>query len=400
MPKTANEEILDAVIRHQIFLLRYSGTVRNRITSILNRTEEELARRIRDQLRANAGLTTPREWQRLQSLLAALDAIRLKGWKEAQTFLLDEMEQLAYHEPIVLQGLYTTPLPVYVNTVLPSTEFLKTVALSRPFEGRLLKDWADTMAREDIRRIHAAVQAGMVAGEDHATIARRVVGTARLKGADGVTEMTRAQVQTIVRTAVQHVANGSRDAFFDANKDILTEEQFVATLDSRTTPQCRALDGRTFEVGKGPRPPLHFNCRSLRIAAIDGTLLGDRPAKPTTERLLVLEYAQKNGLGDVKSREGLPRGTKGKFDEWKRGRIRQLVGPVPATSTYQAWLKKQSTAFQEEVLGVAKAKLFRKGGLALDKFVDINSGREFPLSELARKHAEAFRAAGLDPKSF
>lgn len=400
MEKTANEEILDAVIRHQIFLLRYSGTVRNRITGILNRTEEELARRIRDQPRANAGLTTPREWQRLQSLLAALDAIRLNGWKEAQKFLLDEMEQLAYHEPIVLQGLYTTPLPVYVNTVLPSTEFLKAVALSRPFEGRLLKDWADTMANEDIRRIHSAVQAGMVAGEDHATIARRVVGTARLKGADGVTELTRSQVQSIVRTAVQHVANGARDAFFDANRDILTEEQFVATLDSRTTPQCRALDGKKFEIGQGPRPPLHFNCRSLRVAAIDGTLLGDRPAKPTTERLLVIEYAQKNGLGDIKSREALPRGTKGEFDKWKRGRIRQLVGPVPATSTYQTWLKNQSAAFQEEVLGVAKAKLFRQGGLPLDKFVDLNSGREFPLSELAKKHAEAFRAAGLDPKSF
>lgn len=400
MEKTANEEILDAVIRHQIFLLRYSGTVRNRITGILNRTEEELARRIRDQPRANAGLTTPREWQRLQSLLAALDAIRLNGWKEAQKFLLDEMEQLAYHEPIVLQGLYTTPLPVYVNTVLPSTEFLKAVALSRPFEGRLLKDWADTMAKEDIRRIHSAVQAGMVAGEDHATIARRVVGTARLKGADGVTELTRSQVQSIVRTAVQHVANGARDAFFDANRDILTEEQFVATLDSRTTPQCRALDGKKFEIGQGPRPPLHFNCRSLRVAAIDGTLLGDRPAKPTTERLLVIEYAQKNGLGDIKSREALPRGTKGEFDKWKRGRIRQLVGPVPATSTYQTWLKNQSAAFQEEVLGVAKAKLFRQGGLPLDKFVDLNSGREFPLSELAKKHAEAFRAAGLDPKSF
>jgi len=400
MAKTANEEILDAVIRHQIYLLRYSGSVRNRIANILNRTEEELARRIRDKLRNSEGLTTAREWQRLQSLLAALDAIRMEGWDEAKKYLLDEMQELAYREPIVLQGLYQTPLPVYVNTVLPPVEFLKAVALSRPFEGRLLKDWADTMAREDIRRIHSAVQAGMVAGEDHATIARRVVGTAALKGSDGVTEMTRSQVQSVVRTAVQHVANGARDAFFDANKDLITEEQFVATLDSRTTPQCRALDGKKFEVGKGPRPPLHFNCRSLRVAAIDGTLLGDRPAKPTTERLLAQEYARENGLSGVKGRADLPRGTKGDFDKWKRGRIRELVGPVPATSTYQTWLKKQSNAFQEEVLGTTKAKLFRNGGLTLDKFVDLRSGREFTLDELARKHADAFRAAGLDPSDF
>lgn len=400
MTKTINEELLDAAIRHQIFLLRYSGHVRNRVTEVLNRTEEELARRIRDQLRNSQGLASPVEFRRLQALLASLTAIRQKGWKEATKLLLNDIEELAYREPIILQNIYTTPLPVYVNTVLPSAEFLKSVALSKPFEGRLLKDWAATMESDDIRRMHAAVQAGMVAGEDHATIARRVVGTARLRGVDGATETTRRQVQSIIRTAVQHVANDARDGFFDLNKDLFTEEQFVATLDSRTTPICRALDGKKFKVGDGPRPPLHFNCRSLRVAAINGTLLGDRPAKPVAERLLVREYAKKEGLGDISSRANLPHGSKGAYDDWARGRIRAMTGPVPASQTYQTWLTGQSKAFQDEVLGETKGKLFRDGGLKLDKFVDLRTGREFSLDELAAKHAEAFRAAGLDPKDY
>lgn len=400
MVKTANEEILDAVIRHQIYLLRYSGTVRNRVNGLLNRTEEDLARRIRDKLRDSQGLTTPREIQRLESLLAGIDAIRKKSWNEARSYLLEEMPKLAYQEPIVIAAMYSTIIPVTVTTVLPSAEFLKYVALSRPFEGRLLKDWADSMAAEDIRRIHSAIQAGMIAGEDAATIARRVVGTASLKGADGITEITRRQVQSIIRTAVQHVANGARDAFFDSNQDILTEEQFVATLDSRTTPICRALDGKKYAIGKGPRPPLHYCCRSLRIAAIDGTLLGSRPAKPVTEKMLVGEYAKKNGLGDLKNRDDLPRGHKGEYDAWSRTRIRELVGPIPATSTYQTWLTGQSAVFQNEVLGETKGVLFRNGGLKLDNFVDMNSGREFTLSELASKHKQAFVAAGLDPLNF
>lgn len=400
MVKTVNEEILDAVIRHQIFLLRYSGHVRNRITTILNRTEEELARRIRDQLRDSNGLNTPVEWRRLQALLAALDGIRAKGWREATKLLLEDMEDLAYREPIMLNNIYTTPVPVIVNTVLPSTEMLKAIALSRPFEGRILKDWAANMQSSDVRRMHAAIQAGMVAGEDSATIARRVVGTGRIRGVDGVTEATRREVQAVVRTAVQHVANGARDAFFDANKDLFTAERYVATLDSRTTPICRALDGKQFEVGKGPRPPLHFNCRSLRVAAFDGAMLGDRPAKPVAERLLVREYARANGLGNINSRGALPRGTKGAYDDWARQRIRQMTGPVPATSTYQTWLKGQSAAFQNEILGDTRGALFRQGGLKLDKFVDMRSGREFTLDELARKHADAFRAAGLDPQGF
>lgn len=399
MTKTVNEELLDAVIRHQIFLLRYSSYLRNRMNTILNRTEEELARRIRDQLRNSEGVTTTAEWKRLQALLAALTGIRQEGWKEATTFLLEEMEDLAYREPIAMEGIYQTVIPVQIHTVLPTAEFLRAIALSRPFEGRVLKDWAAAMEAEDIRRIHAAVQAGMVAGEDNATIARRVVGTARLRGLDGMTEMTRKQVQAVVRTAVQHIANSARNTFFLENADLIQEEQFVATLDSRTTPICRAHDGKRYELGKGPQPPLHFQCRSLRIAAIDGVLAGERPAKPTTEKILVKEYAELNGLS-ARRRADLPRGAKGDYDKWARGRIRQIVGPIPATETFQSWLEKQSVAFQNELLGDSKGALFRKGGLPLDKFVDLNTGREFTLKELAAKHAEAFRAAGLDPKSF
>ncbi len=373
MVKTANEEILDAVIRHQIYLLRYSGFVRNRITGLLNATEAELARRIRDTLRnTTEGLSTTADWKRLQALLAAVDAIRMEGWQEARTFLLDEMQTLAYKEPIFMDSIYTTPLPVNVTTVLPTTAFLKSIALSRPFEGRTLKEWADSMAKEDLRRIHSAVQAGMVAGEDHATIARRVVGTGNLMGADGATEMTRRQVQAVVRTAVQHVANTARNDFFQINADLFTQEQFVATLDSRTTPICKALDGKLFDIGRGPQAPLHFNCRSLRIAAINGTLLGERFE------------------GEINGRDDLPRGTKGDYDKWARGRKRELIGPIPASQTYQTWLTGQSAAFQNDVLGETKGKLFRAGGLKLDKFVDLHTGREFTLHELAVKHAEGF----------
>lgn len=393
MVKTANEEILDAVLRHQIYLLRYSDHVRNRITKILNGTEAELAMRIRDTLRNSQGLTSPVELKRMQALLAALDAIRLGGWEEASKYLLDEMKELAYQEPIIMDEILNTHIPVEISTVLPKANFLRSVALSRPFEGRVLKEWADSMAAEDLRRIHNAVQMGMVAGETAPDIARRVVGSGAVMGADGMTEMTRRQVQAVVRTAVQHVANNARKDFFTANADLITQEQFVATLDSRTTPICRALDGKLFEVGKGPQAPLHFQCRSLRIAAIDGVLLGDRPANPTTEKMLLKEYADKNGLGNIASRADLPKGTKGAYDDWARKRKREMIGPVPATENYQTWLKRQPNEFQDEVLGAERAALYRDGKLTLDKFVDLQTGRQFSLDELRAKYPGAFTAA-------
>lgn len=399
MPKTANEELLDALVRHQTYLLRYSGYVRNRITSILNASEEELAEKIRDRLRTYTGLRTPVEWQRLERLQKQLSVIRMGAWDKASEVLREEMIQLAYKEPQFLSAAVQASLPVVIETTMPSSRMLRSIALSRPFEGRVLKDWAASMAAEDIRRIHSAIQLGMVAGETNDTIARRVVGTRALRGSDGMTEATRRQVQAITRTAVMHVANNARSEFLNENADIITGEQYVATLDARTTPICKSLDGKIFKPGKGPIPPLHYNCRSLRIAAINGALLGDRPAKPYTEKQLLREYSERNGLEGIASRDDLPYGTKGAFDKWRRNRVRELVGPIPAATNYQQWLKGQSVEFQNDTLGITKGKLFREGGLTLDKFVNRN-GDELNLSQLAQREASAFRAAGLDPDDF
>ena len=67
--------------------------------------------------------------------------------------------------------------------------------------------------------------------------------------------------------------------------------------------------------------------------------------------------------------------------------VRPSVGPdnkakqVSGSTTYQQWLTRQPASFQDEILGQAKADLFRKGNLTLDRFVDEN-GRELTLEQL------------------
>lgn len=399
MALTANEQLLDALIRHQIYLLRYSGSVRNRIYEMLQRSETDIAEKIRGRM-MKPGLTTPEGVKRMQALQSSVAAIRQKAWKDVISYFTEEMKSLAYEEPITFDKILQTTLPVQVSTVLPSAGLLKALVVDKPFEGRVMKEWAQSLAQGDVRRITNAIQLGMVEGEGMDKIARRITGTGKLFGRDGVTELTRNQIQSVARTAVMHVSNNARSAFLRGNSDIIDVEQFVATLDSRTSPVCRARDGQRFPLGSGPIPPLHYQCRSIRIAAFDSAQLGDRPANPTTEKQLVQEYAAENNLGEIKSREDLPRGTKGAYDAWSKKRIRQLVGPVPAAdNTYQTWLTKQSKGFQDDVLGITKAKLFREGGLPLDKFVN-RAGDELTLKELAGKHKDAFLAAGLDPARF
>ena len=101
----------------------------------------------------------------------------------------------------------------------------------------------------------------------------------------------------------------------------------------------------------------------------------------------------------MSSRGALPRGHRGAFDQYSRGRVRELTGQVPANVNYETFLRRQSVEFQEDVLGKTKARLFRRGDLSLDKFVN-RRGDELTLQELARREAQAFRDAGLDPDDF
>lgn len=396
--KTVNQEYYDALIRHQTYLIRYSGSIRNKITDLLNATEEDLAEKIRSRLQNAEGLTTA-SFARLEKLNKYIKETRTETWKQVEQVWNEDLTELVKQEPLMAASSLATVSPVILDTVIPETPLLKALVKSHPFEGRVLKQWATSIKDTDIQRIQDTIKIGMVQGESSADIARRVVGSAALKGTDGVTQITRQNAEAITRTAVNSLGNAARNEFFKANKDLFTKELYVATLDNRTTAVCRANDGKMFETDKGPIPPLHFNCRSLRVPVIDGEVLGERPAKPTSERLLLKQFAAQNKLEGITSRDDLPRGTKGAFDEFSRKQIRALTGQVPAQTSYQQWLKTQSSAFQDDVLGKTKAKLFRDGGLELDKFVN-RKGDELSLGQLAKKHEDAFKAAGLDPKDF
>lgn len=396
MTENANQELFDALVRHQIYLLRLSARVRNDIYSLLNETEKDLVEQINNRLKnSSGGLSSPAEVRRLDTLLRIVRNTRLKAWDEITESWVLEMQEVAKQEPVFLSNAIQTVVPVVLTTNFPTADKLKSIVKSSPFQGRVLKKWAETIKQEDIRRIENAIRVGMVQGETTKEIARRVVGSARLRGVDGVTEITRTQADAITRTAINHIANEARQEFYKENKDLFEEELFVATLDSRTTAVCRANDGKRFPIGKGPRPPLHFRCRSLRVPSLLPEVLGNRPAKPITEKMLLREFSKRENLQkQIESRKEIPHGLKTKYDTFSRKRIREMTGQVSGNLTYQEWLRKQSLEFQEDVLGKTKARLFRQGNLALDKFIDQN-GKELTLAQLAKKEKAAFIAAGL-----
>lgn len=378
---TANEETRDALLRHQVALLRYSAGLRNRILRLIDRAEPELRGRLLDRLdtaRArgfDTGPVTTARLRQLQDFLSSLsgtfDRRQRDLFDKVDALVLDELRELARDEVNFVATTLERSVGVVVSWTIPTTAELSAIVTSRPFQGAVLRDWLKRFREGDRRRMLEAVQIGMISGETPTQIGRRVFGSANLNRADGVRAITRRGAQALAQTAVAAITNNAKAAFFQANRRYIKRELYVATLDSRTTPICRALDGKTYDVGKGPRPPVHINCRSVRVPVVDGEAVGTRPADATTEEAL--------------------RGLRGPA---RREAVRKLVGQVPAAETYQTWLTKQPAGFQDSVLGPARGALFRRGQLPLDRFVD-RAGKPYTLRQLRDLEPEAFRRAGL-----
>jgi SPP1 gp7 family putative phage head morphogenesis protein len=396
---TFNEEFFDAMIRHQIGLLRFSSNTQNQILKLLDATETDIANQITRGLRNNKGFASPRSVVRAEATIAAVKATRITAWKQVDEVWFTEMIALSKQNPTFVQGLLNTIIPVELGTVLPPPAQLEALVRFRPFQGKTLRGWARDIRAADLKRIEDQIKIGMVQGETSQQIARRVVGTKAQAGRNGVTEITRRQAEAITRTATTAFSNASNREFYKLNEKLFKEELYTATLDSRTTPICQSLDGERFPVGEGPIPPVHIRCRSVRVAIIGKDAVGSRPVRPFTQQQLVREFSAKRGLSGIKTRAGLPRGTKGDFDKFSRTRMRQLTGTAPAKISYQEWLGKQANSFQDDVLGKTRAILFRKGNLKLDRFVN-RAGDQIPLKELAKMHRSAFKSAGLDPENF
>lgn len=397
-PQTVNELWFDALIRHQIGLMNFSGFVRNRSFELLDATEEEIAGLVRRRIDRLRGLRTPADARRLDQLIERLRRVRTSAWDRVDELQTEQLRDMTLREPRTVDGLLRTVAPADPETGVPAEAALLALLLL-PFEGRTLNRWQSDARRADLGGMEAVVRRGAVQGLSGASTARAVVGTARTRGTDGFFQSTRNRIATLIRTAVNAFGNFARRRYYEENDDLFSRELYVAVLDGRTSPICRSLDGRIFPVGQGQIPPIHPNCRSTRIAIIDGLELSERPARPFTERQLLREFTDGEGLSRVSERARLPRGFKGRFDAFRRARIRELTGRTPPRVTYAEWLGRQSRNFQDEVLGPTRARLFRRGGLTLDRFVD-RRGRQIPLDDLARRDRQSFVDAGLDPEEF
>lgn len=402
---TANEIILDSSIRRQIGLVRVSNRMRSQILNHLQRTERDLkdqiiAKTAPLQSSAGGGFALDRTArQRLSRLEQTIEKVRSPAFSGLLDELTGELNAIALDEPRFLANLTKMASPVSTTARLPTSSELRKIVTSRPFQGRILKDWTRLLEADERRRIMNEIRIGLTQGETVNAIAARIVGTAELAGRDGVTQITRAQAQTIVRTSVTHIAAAAGREFAEANKRLFKKEVWTAVLDDRTSQTCLDLNGRLFDVGKGIHPPAHYNCRSRRVPFISNTALVRQQLTSDERRRYLRDFTRREGMQPVSSVGQLTARQRARFDGFVRERIRQEVGGIPGVPSSEDFLTGLSVSDQSNLLGVTRSRLFRRGNLSIGRLVDRH-GRPLTLAELAKTEKDAFLAAGLDPEDF
>ena len=274
---------------------------------------------------------------RYKKLLVSLNDVSKEALSGINKGVKEELQTLATYEAGFTNRLVNNLSDIPFETVAPTASQLKTAAFStildgtigfKPENGVTVQQALTKFGAKQASSILQAVRTGFALGQTSQEIAGKI--------ATITSTVIPRQAQTLAQTITSHVASTARSAFYEANIDIITSYQVVATLDDRCCIECAVLDGRIFSSEEFETPPYHFNCRCTFIGVVDKKF--DKGSEET-------------GTRPAKGDEG--------------------VESVSTQSNYNSWLKNQNEAFQNEVLGSTRGDLFRAGA-HLDKFVDHN----------------------------
>lgn len=208
-------------------------------------------------------------------------------------------------------------------------------------KGYTLNELFNNAGHAQVEKYKQIISGGLAANDGYSNIAKSL----KEAGAEATLNM-----RTLVQTAVGEARDRANIyTYDDVFADVIIGWQSVATLDSRTSFQCAALDGEKYMKPKYSystipnRPKRHFNCRSI--------------LKPLTTFDTVTERPE-NG------------------DE---------TGQVKSNVKFEQWFHTQSAQFQKEYLGDARYKLYKEERLSIKSFVDVKDGRRFTIKELNEK---------------
>lgn len=359
----ANQAIFNATIRHAVFLEKLKVGEVGKFAPFLKKID----RSIRERLTQSD--LTEYNVKRLETLLKEVDSLLLAIFDRFSAQLNLDLIDIANYEAEfeAISLARTAPIGLSLDVVAPTAAAIRTAVLTNPLSvrgtggGKLLKAFIKGWSNAERERVTGTIRQGFFEGQTNFQVIRNIRGTKAAGYKDGILATTNRNASTVVHTAIQHVSSQARMEVAKANTDVVLEIQMIATLDSKTSQLCRSMDKRKFPVDAGPRPPFHPNCRTTFILL-------------TNLSKMFIKGATRASVGAGGGQQ------------------------VWADLDYYHWLQQQPTAFQTEALGPVRAKLFREGGLSVERFAELQLDRNFiplTLAQMRKLEPLAFEQADI-----
>jgi|GEM_PF-146084 len=379
--RAAQKAIVAALSQHAAHNYRASSAVVNAINSEIDRLAKELAASLSEMLDSltqaemqaflSGKYTTPK----LKAMRAEID-----GWGVALGQAIHAHWDAA---ALTLAGYEATYIGETMRKALdglPKTKINPKAVLDKakrtPLMGRFVQDVLSGIAPDQRDRIYASMRQGIAAGQSNSQIIRALRGTPDMKYRDGLMQAAKRDVERIVRTARNHIADIAGEEIYDA----LGVEYVVrvATLEGRTCVACAALDGKIYKRSDPhPAATLHPNCRCRYAPSFADGMIGNRPY------VRALKVKKRDGSNEFRSI--------GDMTKKQREAAGLKVGQVKAGTTFSSWFGNQDAEFRKEWLGPARYKLYTEGKYSIDRFSDPR-GKIYTLEELRQRDAKTFEA--------
>jgi len=369
---------LNDSIRLVADLERYSEHVRLKVEVVLKKAQDEILAALMQNDPTIRPLT---EWKkmRLTRLNEQIGRILEGRYKEIADMNKRDLVELAEYTRDRTEAGAKRIFGANLFDVNLTRENLEAIATQTMIQGQVIGKWWAEKPEAYRQRFEKAfnqgmerIELGLVEGESVGELVRAIRGYKDKQGIVhvGVMDVTRREAAALVRTSVHQVAQTVRMGIYEANRDVIKGFQVVATLDTRTTPLCRALDGHVYGMDRKPLdggpplppgPPFHWNCRSTLV--------------PVTK-----SYAELAG-GELSEEK------RAALEAMDPGTRASMNGQVPDRLNYEEWLKTQREDVQKDVLGETRWDLWRKGKIGMADMVHQN-GRPLTIEELRKKIAD------------
>lgn len=371
--KTISDKILDGVLYDQVNMDKYSLGLTNKIARLLNAAQGEIITSI---VKNDPTAPTMTEWKqkRLEKINKDITNILNDTFDNISQTTNNELNRAGIVQAAATINGVNSAVGVEILDVMITPTGIKSIVENTLIDGKIIGDWWDKQCEDTKYRLTAqmaeatqALQIGMVQGESVGELVTRIKGT-KLK--PGIMDVSKREAKALVRTSVMQVANAVRQETYKKNSDIINGIQWLSTLDTRTTPICRALDKKQFDMQlnpighsiRYPGCPAHWGCRSTCLPIIKSYSELSNEDSPLPKDK-IRQLGEKVPIGE--------RATMG--------------DPVSGDMNYNDWLLIQSPETQQEILGKKRYQLWSNNKLDMADLID-NKGNTLTIKQLEDKY--------------